>query len=65
MTGKHWSPTMIGRADADALREAVRGGHTDRCAVGQALNGAGASCVCPPAPAVEIEPVAAGSGAVR
>lgn len=62
---KHWSPTAIIRADGDALREAVRAGHTTRCAVGRALNGAGAPCVCPPAPAVEIEPVPAEIGGAR
>lgn len=57
---KQWAPTTIARADADALREAVQDGHTTRCAVGRALNGGAASCVCPPPPAVEVEPVEIG-----
>lgn len=62
---KHWSPTTIIRADGDALRAAVQEGHTTRCAVGRALNGGGSACVCPPAPAVEVEPTLAEIGGAR
>lgn len=65
MTKHQWTPTLIARADGAALRAAVQAGHTTRCAVGQALNGGAASCVCPPTPAVEVEPVMAEIGGAR
>lgn len=65
MTGRHWMPTMIARADGDALRAAVQAGHTTRCAVGRALNGAAGSCVCPPAPTVEVKPTLVEIGGTR
>lgn len=58
-------PNMIAWADGAVLREAVQAGHTDRCAVGQALSRGAVSCVCPPTPTAEVEPTLLEVGGAR